>query len=190
MARGRDPSKRRGSAGSSSSCRAGPSASASTPASTLTGRDHYLKETVGTRREAERLRTRLLSQVDENRSPHPRDREPAPGPLPRRRRAGTHHPAALRRQDRQARPAHDRRPAGRPARRRDPGAALRPATSRMLRPLSRTNRAGRGGLGRQRRRAVCQASTRRLWMLARSGRSPRWLPLATIGSARSSDRRS
>jgi integrase len=38
----------------------------------LTGRDHYLKETVGTRRDAERVRVRLLSQVDEDRSPRTR----------------------------------------------------------------------------------------------------------------------
>jgi integrase len=35
----------------------------------LAGSNHYLRETVGTRREAERTRTRLLSQVDENRNP-------------------------------------------------------------------------------------------------------------------------
>jgi integrase len=35
----------------------------------LTSSDHYLRETVGTLREAERARTRLLSQVDEDRSP-------------------------------------------------------------------------------------------------------------------------
>ena len=38
----------------------------------LTGRKHYLKEAVGTRRDAERVRTRLLSQVDEDRSPRTR----------------------------------------------------------------------------------------------------------------------
>jgi hypothetical protein len=37
----------------------------------LTGRNHYLGETVETRKDAERTRTRLLSQVDENRTPAP-----------------------------------------------------------------------------------------------------------------------
>ncbi len=35
----------------------------------LTGRAHYLKETVDTAAEAERVRTRLLAQVDERRNP-------------------------------------------------------------------------------------------------------------------------
>jgi integrase len=72
MTRGRDPSKRRQRgfveqlpSGSFRVC-------VYTGLDPLTGRDHYLKETVGTRREAERLRTRLLSQVDENRNPRTR----------------------------------------------------------------------------------------------------------------------
>jgi hypothetical protein len=94
----------------------------------LTGKNHYLGETVETRRDAQRSRTRLLSQVDENRNPRTRatlnqllDRYLEVVELE------PDDPAGLRREDREARPAHDRLPACRPARRRDPGAALRAA---------------------------------------------------------------